>query len=135
MIVTDPVSGCSFDAFTPWLASLRFVDVQPYVCTSNPKTSFYPSVSVTWGRKVDCVGGPACGVGERHEYCLSLDASGRLVAQHISSGGNAGWCGKCRYDASLATVPSGVKRLALSALRAERSRRFDGCTYVGSEQA
>lgn len=54
MMKVDPVSGVAFNAFTPEMQSLEFVDVAPYVSASNPKTHAHPSVSVVWGRKVNC---------------------------------------------------------------------------------
>lgn len=130
MIKTDPVSGISFDAFTPWLQSLEFVDVKPYVITSNPKTHLYPQVSVTWGRKVNCAGGPAVAVGIRYEYILNRLPDGGIHAEFRMASGDAGWCGQTTDTVAVRDCPRHIKRMALEALRSEQKRRFDGCMYV-----
>ena len=135
MIKTDPISGCEFDASTPWLASLEFRDVAPYVATSNPKTTSRPSVSVTWGRKVDCCGGPAAGVGARYEYVLSRMPGGGIHAELRRSSGPTGWCGETTEIVPLGDCPRHVKQAALAALRREQGRRFDGCTYPAQPDA
>ena len=130
MLKTDPVSGCSFDAFTTWLASLEFVDVAPYITTSNPKTALRPSISVIWGRKVGCCGGPAVNVGVRYEYVLCRIPGGGIHAELRRSYGPVGWCGRTTEIVPVGDCPRHIKQMALAALRREQGRRFDGYMYL-----